>query len=124
VDIEQEIKMIDRYNQISDKGDNFNPIRRKPFIPTPKEKDYKKGYIVRYFVHSVANESTPIFEVNKQGYLKYSINSFYKTVQLDWRLTGSIEDVRKSNRESIRIASTTISKLPLYLPNLLQFHQK
>ena len=116
--------MIDRYNQISEKGDNFNPIRRKPFIPTPKEKDYTKGYIVRYFVHSVANESTPIFEVNKQGYLKYSINSFYKTVQLDWRLTGSIEDVRKSNRESIRIASTTISKLPLYLPNLLQFHKK
>lgn len=116
--------MIDRYNEISQRDDNFNPIRRKPFIPIPKEKDYKKGYIVRYFVHSVNNQSTPIFEVNKQGYLKYSVNSFYNTVSLDWRLTGSIEDVKKSNRESVRIASETISKLPLYLPNLLQFHQK
>ena len=116
--------MIDRYNEISAGDDNFNPIRRRPFIPNPNEKDYKRGYIVRYFVHSVNNSATPIFEVNKPGYLKYSINSFYKTVQLDWRLTGSPEDVKKSNRISIQIASDVISKLSLYLPNLLQFHQK
>lgn len=116
--------MIDRYNEISERDDNFNPIRRKPFIPSPKEKDYKKGYIVRYFVHSVTNQATPIFEVNKQGYLKYSINSFYNTVELDWRLTGSPEDVKKSNLESLRIASQTIRKIQLYLPNLLQFYKK
>jgi len=116
--------MIDRYNEISQRDNNFNPIRRKPFIPNPKEKDYKRGYIVRYFVHSVNNQATPIFEVNKQGYLKYSINSFYNTVSLDWRLVGSVEDVKKSNSESIRIASETIKKIQLYLPNLLQFHQK
>ena len=116
--------MIDRYNQISKGDDNFKVIRRKPFVPNPKDKEYKRGYIVRYFVHSITNQSSPIFEVNKQGYLKYSLNSFYNTIQLDWRLTGSPEDVKKSNRESVRIASKTISKLPLYLPNLLQFHQK
>jgi hypothetical protein len=116
--------MIDRYNEITSKDDNFNPIRRKPFIPNPKEGDYKRGYIVRYFVHSVNNQSTPIFEVNKQGYLKYSINSFYTTVTLDWRLTGSNDVIKKSNRESVRIASQTIPKISLYLPNLLQFHQK
>jgi hypothetical protein len=116
--------MIDRYNEISRRDNNFNPIRRKPFIPKPKETDYKKGYIVRYFVHSVNNQATPIFEVNKQGYLKYSINSFYNTVSLDWRLVGSVEDVKKSNSESIRIASETIPKIQLYLPNLLQFHKK
>lgn len=116
--------MIDRYNEISDKGDSFNPIRRKPFIPNPKEKDYKRGYIVRYFVHSVNNQSTPIFEVNTQGFLKYSINPFYKTTQLDWRISGNNTEVKKSNRISIQIASQTIQKLPLYLPNLLQFHKK
>lgn len=116
--------MIDRYNEIAQRDENFNPIRRKPFIPAPEEKDYKKGYIVRYFVQSVNNQATPIFEINKQGYLKYSINSFYNTVQLDWRLTGSPEDVKNSNSESIRIASETIPRIQLYLPNLLQFHKK
>lgn len=116
--------MKDRYNQIAEGDDNFNVVRRRPFLPKPKEKDYKKGFIVRYFVHSVNNPATPIFEVNKQGFLKYSINSFFKTVDLDWRLTGPPEEIKKSNRISIRIASDVVSQLPLYLPNLLQFYKK
>lgn len=116
--------MIDRYNEISNLDDNFKPIRRKPFIPQPNEKDYKRGYITRYFVHSTNNVSSPVFEVNLQGFLKYSVNAFYKTVKLDWRLIGSREDIKKSNSESVRIASQTIPKLKLYLPNLLQFFKK
>jgi hypothetical protein len=43
---------------------------------------------------------------------------------LDWRLTGDPIDIKKSNTESLRIASKTIPKISLYLPNLLQFHKK
>jgi hypothetical protein len=46
------------------------------------------------------------------------------TVSLDWRITGDPIDIKKSNIASLRIASKTIPKISLYLPNLLQFHKK
>lgn len=115
---------IDRYNNVNTKGSEYDYTSIKTFLPSPAESDYKVGYIVRYFIKLANNPSAPIYEISKTSYLNYAVNPFFVTIQLDWRLTGDIQDVRKSNRESIRIASKTISKLPLYLPNLLQFHQK
>ena len=115
---------IDRYNNINRKGIEYDYESIKTFLPSPTESDYKVGYIVRYFIKLTNNPSAPIYEISKTSYLEYAINPFFLTIQMDWRLTGSIQDVKKSNRESIRIASKTIPKLALYLPNLLQFHQK
>jgi hypothetical protein len=115
---------IDRYNNINRKGIEYDYGSIKTFLPNPKEDDYKSGYIVRYFIQSTNNKSTPIYEINKSSYLTYAANPFFVNVKLDWRLTGTPEDIKKSNRESVRIASKTISKISLYLPNLLQFHKK
>jgi hypothetical protein len=40
---------------------------------------------------------------------------------LDWRLTGTKEEIKKSNSASIRLASAKMPKIALYLPNLIQF---
>lgn len=116
---------IDRYNKIStNKGTEFTNNLVKTHIPKLKESDYKSGYVVRYFIQSAANSSTPIFEVNQNTFLEYAINPLFLNVSLDWRIKGTPAEVRKSNSASIRIASQTIPKIYLYLPNLLQFHQK
>ena len=114
---------INRYNRISNElKKGFIRTSVKAHIPTPTERDYKRGYIVRYFVQSTSNTSAPVYEVNGTGYSKFTSNPYYKTVELDWRLTGKREDVRKSNKVSIQIASETMSRLKLYLPNLVQFY--
>lgn len=115
---------INRYNNITKINKRIVQTTPKAFIPKPTEKDYSRGYIIRYFVQSVNNKTSRIVEVNSSGYSKFSKNPFYATVDLDWRITGDRDEVKRSNKASIRISSDEIPKLKLYLPNLLQFHEK
>lgn len=93
-------------------------------IPTIKENDITNGYIVRYFAQKANDINSFIYEIDRREYSSISTNAFYVITTLDWRIVGEPMDVKKSNSASIRIASADIPKLPLYLPNLLQFHQK
>jgi len=115
---------IDRYNKINRNSGEFKLPSVNSFIPSPNNKNYQNGYIVRYFAQKANDKSSPIYEINRNSYTKISDSSYYVVISLDWRLTGSVEDVKKSNSESIRIASQTIPKISLYLPNLLQFYKK
>jgi hypothetical protein len=115
---------IDRYNQIADLDTDFNEISIVSFIPSPKEEDFKRGYITRYFLRKSNDSNGIIYEIRKKSSSKFLNNSFYLVVSLDWRIKGDPIDIKKSNSESIRIASKTIPNISLYLPNLLQFYQK
>lgn len=115
---------IDRYREIIKLDSEFNQVNITTYIPSPKDEDYKRGYITRYFLQKSNDMSGVIYEIKKNTISKFSNNSFYTIADLDWRLVGDRDDVKKSNSESIRIASQIIPKLSLYLPNLLQFHKK
>ena len=115
---------IDRYKDIVDLNSEFNQINITAFIPSPRNEDYKRGYITRYFVQKANDSNSFIYEVSKENYSLYVTNSFLSSVQLDWRITGEDVEIKKSNSESIRLASKKLNKLQLYLPNLLQFRKK
>jgi|TARA_R110000823_G_C15829149_1_gene490057 hypothetical protein len=115
---------IDRYNIISNLGSEFKKLKTYSHIPMPKKNDYLVGYIVRYFVQKSNDTNGSIFEINVNSVSKYVNNPFYKTTSIDWRITGTSVDIKKSNLASIKISSVDIPKIGLYLPNLLQFHQK
>lgn len=114
---------IGRYKNIVSDLSKFK-YSIKTFIPTPKEKDYKKGYITRYFIQKANDSNSSIYEVSKDSYTNFSSNSLFVNTQLDWRITGEDFEIKKSNSESIRLASKKIPKLSLYLPNLLQFKKR
>jgi len=114
---------IDRYKQLL-KSSDYDEIKISSEIPSITKTQYKRGYIQRSFIQKSNDTSSNIFEVTNDDAGSYSQNPFYISVTLDWRLTGDPIDVRKSNKESLRIASKTIPKISLYLPNLLQFHKK
>ena len=116
---------VNRYNQIKRKEGNLIKIPKiTTFIPKPNDKDYFKGYIVRYFVQKGNDVNSVIYEVSKARYSNIQSSDLYINVSLDWRLDGDPIDVKKSNTASLRIASKIIPKISLYLPNLLQFHKK
>ena len=116
---------ISRYKQIKKKEGNLIKIPKvTAFIPNPIEKDYFKGYIVRYFVQKANDINSVIYEVSKSNYTQITSSPIYVNVKLDWRLTGDPIEIKKSNTSSVRIASETIPKISLYLPNLLQFYKK
>jgi len=114
----------DRYSELTTVPNAYLNIKIVAYIPTPSENDYKRGYLVRYFIQKLNDTKAPIYEIKRQAITKFSANPFYVTVSLDWRLTGTREEIKLSNSESVKIASEIIPKLPLYLPNFLQFHKQ
>jgi len=114
---------IDRYKELLDSSD-FDEMYISSEIPLVSKGQYKRGYIQRSFIQKSNDVSSNIFEVTTDDVGSYEQSPFYISVTLDWRLTGDPIDVKKSNKESLRIASKTIPKISLYLPNLLQFHKK
>lgn len=105
-------------------------------IPIPSDKDYKRGYIKRYFVQKVNDKGSPIYEVQSTTRNYYNTKAQFVTTQLKWRISGPIEQqydstgtiidkaVSESNRVAIKLVSDKIPNLKLYLPNLLQFYKK
>lgn len=115
---------INRYKDIARLKSEYNQVKITAFIPSPIDEDYKRGYITRYFIQRANDIDGVIYEIKKNTTSKFSDNPFYIITALDWRIVGDVDEVKKSNSASIRIASEFIPKLSLYLPNLLQFHKK
>jgi len=115
---------VSRYNKVANIGSEFREKRISPYIPTPTDLDYQRGYIVRYFIQKENDTQSRITEVDYIGYSKFVENAFYSTVSLDWKIKGTDEEIRECNFKSIK---TGIDKIPLiqsYLPNLVQFRKK
>jgi hypothetical protein len=112
-----------RYKRINKNLDKFK-ININTFIPNPIDSDYTRGYITRYFVIKSNDPNSTIYEISKESYRDLITNPLLITTSLDWRIVGDDIDIKKSNGESVRLASQKINKLQLYLPNLLQFKKK
>jgi hypothetical protein len=115
---------LSRYNKVANIGSEFREKRISPYIPTPTDLDYQRGYIVRYFIQKANDTQSRITEVDYIGYSKFVENVFYSTVSLDWKIKGTDEEIKECNFKSIK---TGIDKIPLiqsYLPNLVQFRKK
>ena len=100
---------------------DFKEPSIKAYIPEPKDDDYKKGYITRYFVQKINDANSTIYEVSEFNFNRITDNPFYITQKLNWRLTGTKEEIKESNFKSVKLASKIIPKLTMYLPNYLQF---
>lgn len=104
-------------------------------IPVLKETDYKRGFVKRYFIQKANDKGSPIYEVKRSRYGKYTGKPYYVGTSLKWRVSGPTEQtydstgtiidkaVSESNRIAIRLASDEMPNLKLYLPNLLQFYK-
>ena len=97
------------------------PKSIKTHVPSPTENDFKKGYVTRYFAQKANDPSSYVFEINKDEYGNLVSNPFFLNVKLNWRLNGSIEQIKESNSKSVSLASDTMKTISLYLPNKLQF---
>lgn len=112
-----------RYISLAKNIDDFS-FSINTFVPSPNESDYKRGYITRYFVQNANDVNSYIYEISKDTYKNITANQLLINTSLDWRIIGDDQEIKKSNSESIRLASQKINKLQLYLPNLLQFKKK
>ncbi len=106
----------------------------KAYYPKPKDEDYIKGIIVRYFVQRRDTPGSIIIEIDSQRFSEYTTSVYYKTVSLKWRIAGNLEDtytkqgalipsVTRSNQMAIKEAEKQLPELNLYLVNPKQFYR-
>ena len=114
----------DNYNNIKKLPSGLEKLKILTYIPKPTNGDYLTGYITRFFIQKANDKSSPIYEIKASFASNIESKVYYTLTSLDWRLTGTSNEIKKSNAASIKLASNDIPKLSLYLPNLLQFHKK
>ena len=114
---------ITRYKKLNKNLTIFKIPTIITHIPTPNDDDYRRGYIVRYFIQKANDTSGHIYELNRDAVNDFSTTPFYTTQHLNWRLSGTADAVRESNFKSVKLASQKIKGLLMYLPNYLQFYK-
>lgn len=114
-------EVVKRYRNIIRIPSDFKLIKIKPFIPIPTEDDYKVGYIRRYFVQRANDKNGIIYEISENSFSTFTANTLYTTVTLNWKISGTDEEIKEINDKVVRYASKTLPAIKLYLPNLLQF---
>ena len=110
-----------RYKNIVKVPKEFLLTTIKPFVPTPSSEDYDVGYIRRNFLQKANDVNAIIYEIDDRTYSNLGDNPLFVTVTLNWKISGTEEEIRKVNKKVIIYASRKIPALTLYLPNLLQF---
>jgi hypothetical protein len=115
---------LSRYNKVANIGSEFREKRISPYIPTPTDLDYQRGYIVRYFIQKANDTQSRITEVDYIGYSKFVNDAFYTTVSLDWKIKGTDTEIKECNFKSIKTGIDRIPLIQSYLPNLVQFKKK
>ncbi len=110
------------YNRISN-NEQFtsSDFKIKTSVPVADDIDYERGFIERRFTRKLNDKNSYVFEINKKQFSEYRSNPLYVTVLLQWRVSGTRDEIKDSNRKSLGEASKTIGNIQFYLPNLLQF---
>lgn len=115
------------YNKLTGNGGfdfNGEDFQINTFCPTPTEADYRIGFITRYFAQRTNDKNGYIYELNEPTYLKLILNPFFTTCTIRWKISGTNEELKQSNYNSVKIGMKKIPLLIKYLPNYLQFKQK
>ena len=113
----------------------------KPYTPRPTNKDYKKGYLIRYFCRQANDLDAPVTEIDRLQFKSWADetagldNGFYKVCKLKWKLTGPEEDyiengmlyeksVYNANKDMVLLKNLKLIGLVNKLVNFLQFSKK
>lgn len=115
------------YNKISKAAVDFQKESETTIntkCPSPTENDYKNGFIIRYFAQKVNDKNGYIYELTDSAYLNLTMNPFYITTSIRWRISGTDAEIENSNYNSVKLGMKKIPLLIKYLPNYLQFKKK
>lgn len=106
----------------------YNYVTPNTYYPVPTDQERSNGTMRRYFAQKI-NESV-ILEISNQAFqLKNDYNSkgidkiLYNVIDIDWTITGPIDEVRKANQRIILKEESNMPGLRNFLTNLTEFHQ-
>jgi len=85
----------------------------------PKEKDYKKGFFIRYFMQLASDDKATVIEVKKSNYT--NADSIYNKTQMRWSLSKNIEDQERLNIKNTLEVEKTFPQIRMKIYNFVEF---
>lgn len=121
-----------KYRELKEYNLAFQQPKQMPC--TPNRDNIAQGYITRYFISKV-NDNT-VVEVNDEQFQKWKQGQvdrvLYAATTLDWAISGPLQDVITNgitipgvitrNRKAIATATKQIPSIQTYLSNLTEFY--
>ena len=93
----------------------------KPHIPKISKYDINRGYIARRFAQKTNDNLSPVSEISSDRFSILRANPLFRVVSLKWRITGTKEQIKKSNKASIGEQLKVMPQLKNRLVNLLEY---
>ena len=128
--------ILDSYNNLRKGKLPKTKVNLRAFVPKPKEEDYRRGYIRRFFAQPSNDKLGVVTEISSDDYLRVSTSALYRAITIRWRISGPLKMIFKddgtiadkgvetSNRKAIELVSNELPALKLYLVHLLQFYKE
>ncbi len=114
-------KLIEQYEGISRKRPFKTKSSPVAHTPTITDRDIRRGYIKRFFGQQVNDNFSTITEVSQRNFSTISSNPFFRVVSLKWRITGTKEEIKKSNKASISEQLKVMPQLKNRLVNFMEY---
>lgn len=99
----------------------------RSFVPKPEIKDFKNGFIIRYFAKQRNNPRAHIVEIDKGQFHSHSegiggLNTtFYNVISLRWKIIGTLQNIQSINFNSVENAEVLMQGITKRTGNLIQF---
>jgi len=128
--------ILDSYNNLRKGKLPKTKVNLRAFVPKPKEEDYRRGYIRRFFAQPSNDKLGVVTEISSDDYIRVSTSALYRAVTIRWRIKGPLKmifkddgtiadkGVEESNRKAIELVSSELPALKLYLVHFLQFYKE
>ena len=87
----------------------------------PKKADYKKGFLLRYFLQLASDDKASVIEVKKGKYIK--ADSIYHKAKMRWSLNKDIKEQERLNLKNTLEVEKTFPQIRMKIYNFVEFHQ-
>lgn len=125
--LENSLQRTSNYLTFFNVDPNITYLTPVSYTPQPTTEDYQNGSFIRYMLYNFIDKI--YLEVDKSTYENISKQSpswdyeKYSAFKLPWKITGTQEDILKTNSQVLLVTSQQnhLPDLELYLVDLLKF---
>ena len=101
-------------------------VNPKPYRWTPREDEYLLGSGPRYFVEKRNDDYSYAIEIDQQQYEKIDLlggidGGLYHYTRILWRLTGTAQEVARTNEKALRDASKIVPSIEYAVRNYVEY---
>lgn len=120
------------YNRVKGNPQKVSQYTAPKFYTcTPTERDYKEGFVYRYFAQKRNNPSSTIIEISYEDFTRANLRNapgislqLYALTSLKWLISRvSPQDAEKLNKKETQTVALKFIGLGTYLSNYLEFYQ-